>query len=107
MTRCHDLKCWPEPFRAVLSGKKRHEFRLDDRGFAVGDVLYLFEWDPTPKRPGVSVGFTNFFTVVRVTYLGRGFGIPDGYVCMSVKAAEEGPDRGSLQEKFVYLGVAS
>src|SRR5690606_28445539 len=46
--RCHDLKCWPEPFRAIVAGAKRHEFRRDDRGYALGDVLYLYEWDPSP-----------------------------------------------------------
>jgi hypothetical protein len=40
----HDLKCWPEPFAAILSGEKRHEIRRDDRGFKVGDVLRLREY---------------------------------------------------------------
>lgn len=46
MTRVHHLKTWPEPFQAVIDGRKRHEVRVDDRGFAVGDVLTLKEWDP-------------------------------------------------------------
>jgi len=42
----HDLKCWPEYFQAVKSGIKPFELRKDDRGFAVGDVLHLREFDP-------------------------------------------------------------
>ncbi len=42
----HVLKCWPEPFEAVLSGRKKAEIRHDDRGFEVGDLLCLQEWDP-------------------------------------------------------------
>lgn len=42
----HVLKCWPEPFEAVLSGRKKAEIRHDDRGFEVGDLLCLQEWEP-------------------------------------------------------------
>lgn len=44
--KTHILKTHPDPFAAVLSGEKRHEIRVDDRGFAVGDVLELREWVP-------------------------------------------------------------
>jgi len=42
----HELKTWPDPFDAVFSGQKTAELRLDDRRFAIGDVLVLREWDP-------------------------------------------------------------
>lgn len=84
--RIHYLKTWPEPFQAIIVGTKRFEFRRDDRGFAVGDVLVLMYWDPTPGRYGPT-GHSPCpckWTAVRVDYLTRGFGIPDGYCCMSV-----------------------
>lgn len=44
--RTHRLKTWPGPFAALLEGTKTFELRRDDRGYAVGDVLDLIEWDP-------------------------------------------------------------
>lgn len=41
----HDLKCWPEPFGLLACGIKKHEVRVDDRGFKIGDVLTLREFD--------------------------------------------------------------
>jgi site-specific DNA-cytosine methylase len=50
--RTHELKTWPSYFEAILRGEKRHECRLNDRDFAVGDVLVLREWDPSRYQPG-------------------------------------------------------
>ena len=76
----HDLKCWPEPFAAICSEAKRHEFRRDDRGYEVGDLLLLREWDPATQT------YCGDEAKVRVTYLSRGpdWGIPDGFVVMSI-----------------------
>lgn len=46
----HDLKTWPGPYAAVLTGRKPYEVRIDDRGFAVGDVLHLHRFDPFIQR---------------------------------------------------------
>ena len=90
--RVHELKTWPEPFQAMADGLKRFEWRRDDRGYAVGDLLRLREWDPAPDellsygagyRP---TGYTGRELRFRVTYLLAGrFGVPDDYVCMSVE----------------------
>jgi hypothetical protein len=42
----HDLKIWPEYFEAKLRGVKPWEYRLNDRNFAVGDMLSLREFEP-------------------------------------------------------------
>jgi hypothetical protein len=96
--RHHVLKTWPEPFQAILDGRKRHEIRVDDRGFAVGDVLNLKEWDPSPVMCTVTpystvpterpAGYTGREVNVRVTYLTPGgkWGLPEGLCVMSIEA---------------------
>lgn len=76
----HELKTWPEQFRAVIDGKKRHEFRKNDRDFRVGDTLGLREWDPETQR------YTGSFWSYTVTWITHGgaFGIPEGYCVMSI-----------------------
>jgi ASC-1-like (ASCH) protein len=80
----HELKTHPEPFQAVLDGTKRFEFRVDDRmpRFKEGDTLRLREWAPMREHR-----WTGRQVQVRVTYLLRGpeYGIPFGYVCMSIE----------------------
>lgn len=100
MSRTHELKTWPEPFAAVLAGTKRHEIRVDDRGYAVGDVLVLKEWDPTPTPQPVTawsivmvdrpIGYTGRVLTVRVTYLtpGGAWGLPAGLCVMSIECIE-------------------
>jgi hypothetical protein len=46
----HDLKIWPEFFVVVACGAKTAEIRRDDRGYKVGDILLLREWEPTTER---------------------------------------------------------
>ena len=81
----HDLKCWPEPFEKMWRGLKTFEYRRDDRGFQVGDVLNLREWDN-------EIGsYTGSFRLMAVTYILRGpdFGVPTGFVIMSIRPVRE------------------
>lgn len=77
----HDLKCWPDEYTAIAHGEKGFEFRWDDRGYAVGDILALRCWCPHTER-------YLFDAVVdrQVTYVLRGpdFGVPPGYVVLSI-----------------------
>lgn len=91
----HTLKTWPNAFDAVASGQKRFEWRRDDRGFEVGDVLVLQKWDPQGSRWSgmgeyITTGTLYDRRIVeiryRVTYILRGmFGVPDGYCVMSLE----------------------
>jgi len=81
----HELKLWPAPFDAVDRNEKRFEYRRDDRGFEVGDVLLLRCWDPAASV------YTGRTLKRRVTYIARGpmFDIPLGYCIMSIEPEEE------------------
>lgn len=82
--RTHDLKCWPEPFNAIADGTKRFEIRQDDRGFAVGDLLRLQEWDPATGE------YSGREQLVHVTRIVRGeWGLPEGMVVMGIAAATD------------------
>lgn len=61
----HELKTWPEYLGPVVSGLKTFEYRIDDRGFAVGDTLLLREWDPSGEE------YTGRSVRVRITYIFR------------------------------------
>jgi len=79
----HILKTWPEYFEAVLDGKKKFEFRENDRGYALGDTLWLHEWDPVKEER------TGRVALAYVTYLLEGvFGLPDNMVIMSIELGE-------------------
>jgi Domain of unknown function (DUF3850) len=62
----HELKSWPCYFEPVISGHKSFELRINDRQFAVGDVLWLREYnDKTEQYSGREIR-------KRVTYLLEG-----------------------------------
>lgn len=44
--KIHELKCHPEYFEEVLSGRKPFEVRLNDRNFEVGDCVIQKEYSP-------------------------------------------------------------
>lgn len=76
----HQLKVWPEYFDALWDGRKSFEFRDNDRGFEVGDLLDLRGWDPK------AADYTGDMLLRRVTFLlqGPAFGLPEGKVILSL-----------------------
>jgi hypothetical protein len=78
--KLHPLKTWPEYFEAIGCGHKTFEARKDDRGFQVGDVLLLEEFDPAKST------YTGRHIFMKISYIlrGPGFGIESGYCVMSL-----------------------
>lgn len=76
--KTHDLKTWPQFYRAVIDGRKTFEVRKNDRGFAEGDTLVLREWKPDTKN------YTGLGVCVRVNYLVELPCMP-GFVGMSIE----------------------
>lgn len=74
--KVHVLKCWPEPFAAIVAGGKRYEIRRDDRGYGIDDVLILLEFCPASYRGDER--YTGAVQRVVVDHITKGgdFGLP-------------------------------
>lgn len=78
-TTTHKLKCHPLPFQAIWDGRKRFEYRLNDRNYLVGDRLVLMEFDPaTGRYSGREIYATICYGMASC------FGLPEGYVVLSL-----------------------
>ncbi|HHU0703878.1 TPA: DUF3850 domain-containing protein [Serratia marcescens] len=83
----HDLKILPEHFAAVVSGEKKAEFRINDRDYAVGDLLCLSEYGWLKDCDGLE-GFSGQFIWVRITHVTDLYPWKPGYMMLSI---ERGP----------------
>ena len=98
--KVHELKVWPQYFKAVLDGSKTFEFRKDDRGFEVGDILILREFDQGVRDYSRQVpiiresSYTGRSVKKRITYIFKGGIIPGcrlrkGLVILALGESEE------------------
>jgi hypothetical protein len=79
----HELKLSSEFFVPVLNETKRFEIRKDDRGYKVGDVLRLMEYDRFVCQ------YTGREVHVNVRYiLDKAIGLDVGYVIMSIEVVK-------------------
>lgn len=76
----HNLKTWPDAFERIWSGKKRHEYRKDDRGFAIGNELVLQEFDPNTETYS---GRTMRVRIVDIDH-GPDWGVPKNWCVMTI-----------------------
>lgn len=84
----HELKCWPEFFKAIMDGTKRFEVRKNDRNYQLGDRLYLREWDPATQKYS---GWSGMFMVTYLTERPE-YALP-GTVIMSIFREDNNPYR--------------
>jgi hypothetical protein len=77
----HSLKCWPVYFEAIGAGRKTFEARKDDRGFRVGDMLHLHEFNPATEKQ------TGRHILCLITYKldGPQFGIERGNCILALR----------------------
>jgi hypothetical protein len=80
--KTHELKIRPEFLDAVKEGKKKAEFRFNDRNFAVGDLLRLSEID---YLPGGYYGRTGNHVYVQITHITDLAEWAAGYVMLSIE----------------------
>lgn len=74
--KTHELKILPEYFTAVTSGIKRFEIRKNDRGYNVGDILRLNEYE--------NGKYTGNVHVVEITYI-TDYAQQDNFVVLGIK----------------------
>lgn len=103
--KLHQLKTWPDPFRAMWQGFKSFELRRNDRGFEPGDKLVLLEWRPTAATDGkVTDGeYTGRAIVADVGWLLTGFsewGLADGFCIMQLDALRRYDDWKPASERL-------
>lgn len=75
----HELKILPRYFEAVLNKTKTWDLRKDDRGFQVGDLIRLHEFDGE-KYTGRSMVKT-----IAYKFNDTGYGLEEGYCILSIE----------------------
>lgn len=63
MTHVHELKSWVGLFEPLLKGEKKHDLRVMDRDYRIGDICKLREYQPVTKE------YTGREVLVRITYI--------------------------------------
>lgn len=77
----HHIKCWPKFYEAVVSGKKRFEYRQNDRDFKEGDFIVLEEFEYDDR---LYTGREEMFRVLYTLSHNDIKSLPEGYVIMSI-----------------------
>lgn len=76
----HAVKSCPDQFRLARDGIKQFEVRKNDRGYKVGDILILQEWDNEKKH------FTSNAISCRIEFILQGeFGLPKDLAVLQIK----------------------
>lgn len=82
----HELKTWPEYFRAIRSGEKCFELRFNDRNYQIADELILREFDPCRNCNGKGRAMvTSYVEDKRTPYFSRPVSIEEQ--CPSCKGS--------------------
>jgi len=86
-TPIHELKTDPEVFEAVIDGSLTHNIRLNDRGFAVGDLLHLREtaWTGQQMKEGSELRYTGRVTLREISHILTGYGLAEGWCTLSFR----------------------
>lgn len=90
----HELRILTEYFSPIIDGIKTFEIRKDDRGYKVGDLIFLKEWDEDAVYTGRAV-------IKEIAYLTTYAQMPT-YVVFSIKD----PNFDLLNHTFGYNKAA-
>lgn len=94
--KIHELKILPQYFNAVVSNKKTFELRKDDRGFQVGDILMLKEFNLQEKYEtidGAETYFSGKKVLRQISYIlkdeSESMGLSKDYAILGIKPIDE------------------
>lgn len=93
----HCLKILPRFYREVECGIKTFEVRRDDRGFSVGDVLVLQEFDVVKKQ--YTGNIVNRLVVYKLD--GDQFGIEAGYCVLGLGPLPQDTKRALMSSHHI------
>jgi hypothetical protein len=82
----HELKCSPRHWPDYKSGLKNNSIRLNDRHYAVGDIVLLRLWADVNGGDGHFV--LNEMVVRKITHILHDYDfakMPNGWVILSLK----------------------
>lgn len=82
----HELKCWKQLFDLTYRGLKWFEHRQNDRGYMVGDILHLKEYDPETRLYS-----GRWLDVKVISVIEDCPGLADGYCLMGIRLVENIP----------------
>ena len=85
----HELKIGKEYLQHLLDGTKKHEVRLNDRDYQMGDIL---EFDKNYPLHGCGWYKTVFPALFRITHIHSGLGLQQNYVVLSLEPLPESED---------------
>lgn len=91
--KVHELKIAPEYFGPVFDGIKTFEIRKNDRGYEIGDLMHLKEFD--------GEAFTGKSVIMEITYTTT-YNQEPGYLVFAIKD----PDFKVLNDVFGYNKAA-
>lgn len=75
----HFLKCDRSQFQTLSWKEQKCTVRFDDRNFVVGDEIIFVDYNQDTKRA------SGDSFLMLITHIQRGYGLPDGYVAISVE----------------------
>lgn len=90
--KVHDLKIDQNNFMDIVMERKLSEVRLDDRGYAQGDYLFLRETTYTGremKRQDYPLIYTGYTAMALVKHIHTACGMEKGWVVISIKVVSK------------------
>ena len=82
--KVHELKTINPHFHDIWIGLKNFELRKNDRGFKVGDILVLNEYNPEHDK---YIG-RNIKATIKHILSGGQYGLSDEYCILSIKVMD-------------------